>query len=384
LPWAIVVQTRRLLDDDLEPVGFDWSTLSKVKPNELAVRFGFGALVALVAALLASLAGPKVGGLFLAFPAILPASLTLIEKKEGLAKAWSDASGGALGAVGIMAFALVAGDLPPGTRCSPSCSACSPGARLQPACIMPSGSAGSSFAWIDSFRNLRARAPNALRHEVDVAAAPEQEPIAKPLDLERSFPAVGSGVGFDDLCEAHRELLISVTPVTRLFEVSRVFRLPGEPAVLLVFRRNCHQRTLHEPSLPEPATSMCRHNRKKCCLLCQGWHFPDPDARLRGMAGTKTSAANALRQPWKKETRADRRSSARGRATFHLPLQLLDEVRNTVVALSGPPAQLTMSKFAESALRRELDRLRTERPGLERGKPFDQREGRVRRGRPLM
>jgi hypothetical protein len=101
------------MNDDLEPVGFDWSKLSNVKPNELAVRFGFGALVALVAALVASLAGPKDGGLFLAFPAILPASLTLIEKKEGLSKAWSDASGGALGAVGLMALALVAGDLLP-------------------------------------------------------------------------------------------------------------------------------------------------------------------------------------------------------------------------------------------------------------------------------
>jgi hypothetical protein len=102
------------------------------------------------------------------------------------------------------------------------------------------------------------------------------------------------------------------------------------------------------------------------------------------MAGKKGAAAKALRKPWKQETPTDRRSSARGRATFHLPLQLLDEMRNTVVALSGPPAQLTMSKFAESALRRELDRLRTERPGLERGKPFEKREGRVRRGRPLI
>ena len=99
---------RLLQKDDLEPVGFDWSKVTKVKPTEIGVRFGFGALVALVAAVAGSLAGPKVGGLFLAFPAILPASLTLIEKKEGLSKAWSDASGGALGAIAMAGFALVA------------------------------------------------------------------------------------------------------------------------------------------------------------------------------------------------------------------------------------------------------------------------------------
>ena len=53
-------------------------------------------------------AGPKIGGLFLAFPAILPASLTLIEKKEGLTRAWSDASGGVLGSFAMAAFAATA------------------------------------------------------------------------------------------------------------------------------------------------------------------------------------------------------------------------------------------------------------------------------------
>jgi len=39
---------------------------------------------------------------------VLPATLTLIERKEGTTKAWADASGGALGAVGLAAFALTA------------------------------------------------------------------------------------------------------------------------------------------------------------------------------------------------------------------------------------------------------------------------------------
>ena len=99
---------QRLLEDDREPVGFDWSKLSKASPGEIAIRFVFGAGIALIAGLVAHVLGARAGGLFLAFPAVLPATLTLIEKKEGTTKAWADASGGALGAVGLAAFALVA------------------------------------------------------------------------------------------------------------------------------------------------------------------------------------------------------------------------------------------------------------------------------------
>ena len=102
------MQGRLLEHDDLESVGFEWSKIRSAKPKELGIRFAFGALVALLAGILGLLVGPKFGGLFLAFPAILPASLTLIEKKEGLTKAWSDASGGILGAIGMLCFALTA------------------------------------------------------------------------------------------------------------------------------------------------------------------------------------------------------------------------------------------------------------------------------------
>src|SRR5256885_12823169 len=97
-----------LLEDDHEPVGFDWSKLSKASPGEIALRFIFGASIALIAAVVAYFFGAKAGGLFLAFPAVLPATLTLIERKEGTTKAWADASGGALGALGLAAFALTA------------------------------------------------------------------------------------------------------------------------------------------------------------------------------------------------------------------------------------------------------------------------------------
>jgi len=100
---------RRLLrQDGREPLGFDWSKLFQATSAETGIRFGFGAGIALVAAVLGAVLGPKAGGLFLAFPAVLPATLTLIEKKEGTAKAWADASGGVLGAIGLAAFAFTA------------------------------------------------------------------------------------------------------------------------------------------------------------------------------------------------------------------------------------------------------------------------------------
>jgi hypothetical protein len=65
--------------------------------------------------------GPGIGGLFLAFPAIFPASATLIEKHEkqkkeaeglhgsqrGREAASIDAAGSAMGSVGLLVFASV-------------------------------------------------------------------------------------------------------------------------------------------------------------------------------------------------------------------------------------------------------------------------------------
>jgi hypothetical protein len=48
-----------------------------------------------------------VAGLFLAFPAILPASLTLIVKHEGKQPAGDDALEAAAGCIGLMAFGAV-------------------------------------------------------------------------------------------------------------------------------------------------------------------------------------------------------------------------------------------------------------------------------------
>lgn len=76
-------------------------------------------------------------------------------------------------------------------------------------------------------------------------------------------------------------------------------------------------------------------------------------------------------------------SSGKVRATFHLPEDLMNEARNTVVALSGPPYRLTLAKLAENALRSELERLKSDREGHQRGKDFPQRTDEVRTGRPI-
>lgn len=93
-----------------EPLAYvDAGKLRHTKPSDLALRFVFGAAASLVAGLVSIAFGPRVGGVFLAFPAILPASLTLIEKNENLTEATQDVIGAVLGAVGLVALAVVGG-----------------------------------------------------------------------------------------------------------------------------------------------------------------------------------------------------------------------------------------------------------------------------------
>ena len=101
-------------------VALDFSAARKTKWHEYAVRFVFGGTVTAVAGLLAKEFGPSIGGLFLAFPAIFPASATLIEKHEkekneerglsgterGTAAASVDAAGASIGTIGLISFAL--------------------------------------------------------------------------------------------------------------------------------------------------------------------------------------------------------------------------------------------------------------------------------------
>ena len=81
--------------------------LEDKKPKDYLLRFVFGASISAGAALI-GLKFPLIGGMFLAFPAILPASLTLVERDSGRTEAVIDAEGAIIGALGLLAFALVA------------------------------------------------------------------------------------------------------------------------------------------------------------------------------------------------------------------------------------------------------------------------------------
>lgn len=90
------------------PMGFDLSKLRGINRGEYLTRFAFGAAISLVAGLVTLTFGARFGGLFLAFPAILPATLTLVEEKEGTRRAGKNAGGAVLGAVGLIIFAAIA------------------------------------------------------------------------------------------------------------------------------------------------------------------------------------------------------------------------------------------------------------------------------------
>jgi membrane protein implicated in regulation of membrane protease activity len=92
-----------------EPLaGLEAGKLRKVKPQELAIRFAFGAAISIVAGLVSLAVNTTAGGMFLAFPAILPATITLIEKKESTEQASLDVQGAVVGALGLVVFAVVA------------------------------------------------------------------------------------------------------------------------------------------------------------------------------------------------------------------------------------------------------------------------------------
>lgn len=97
------------------------AALGRSKWYEYLVRFAFGGSVTALAGIIAKRYGPGVGGLFLAFPAIFPATATLLEKHEKQKKervgktgilrareiAGADAAGAAIGSLGLMVFAVV-------------------------------------------------------------------------------------------------------------------------------------------------------------------------------------------------------------------------------------------------------------------------------------
>jgi Protein of unknown function (DUF3147) len=108
-------------------ITFYTAALRKTRWQDLTLRFLFGGVVTVAAGLIAKKFGPSVGGLFLAFPAIFPASATLVAKhardekerarlsadKRAPAIAALDARGAAMGTVGLIVFGVVAWQLLP-------------------------------------------------------------------------------------------------------------------------------------------------------------------------------------------------------------------------------------------------------------------------------
>lgn len=105
----------------MTPIRISLSSLREGRWYEYLIRFALGGAVTVATGLIGSIFGAATGGLFLALPAIFCASATLIEKhevrrkreaglagdKRGREAAALDASGAALGAVGLLAFAAV-------------------------------------------------------------------------------------------------------------------------------------------------------------------------------------------------------------------------------------------------------------------------------------
>jgi hypothetical protein len=102
-------------------ISLDFPAVHQTKWYEYVIRFIVGGLVTVLAGLVAKKFGPAVGGIFLAFPAVFPSSVTLVEKHEqernqgtgrggtssGTAAAGYDASGAAMGGIGLLVFAVL-------------------------------------------------------------------------------------------------------------------------------------------------------------------------------------------------------------------------------------------------------------------------------------
>lgn len=113
-------------------ISVNFAALRETKWYQFALRFFFGGTICVLAGVIAEKYGPGVGGLFLAFPAIFPASATLMENEQkekkqraglhgairGRKVAGVDAVGAAIGSLGMIAFAAIVWQLLPGRSSS--------------------------------------------------------------------------------------------------------------------------------------------------------------------------------------------------------------------------------------------------------------------------
>jgi hypothetical protein len=101
-------------------IAADLSSVRQTTLRQYATRFLIGGVITALVGIIGRKFGPGIGGLFLAFPAIFPASATLIETHELEKKrragvsgarrsrevAAADAAGAAMGSIGLVAFAV--------------------------------------------------------------------------------------------------------------------------------------------------------------------------------------------------------------------------------------------------------------------------------------
>jgi Protein of unknown function (DUF3147) len=109
-----------LAGENVTKIVIDLSSVRQTTWQQYTVRFLVGGAITALVGIIGRKFGPGIGGLFLAFPAIFPASATLIEKHElekkvragvdgvrrGREAAGVDAAGAAMGSIGLLAFAF--------------------------------------------------------------------------------------------------------------------------------------------------------------------------------------------------------------------------------------------------------------------------------------
>lgn len=102
------VEERPITQRVPERPAFSGQQIRQVGFRQLAIRFSAGAITSIAAGGVTLVFGTRVGGIFLAFPAILAASLTLIAKEEDSAEAREDARGAVMGGLAMAVFAAIA------------------------------------------------------------------------------------------------------------------------------------------------------------------------------------------------------------------------------------------------------------------------------------
>lgn len=99
--------------------------------------------------------------------------------------------------------------------------------------------------------------------------------------------------------------------------------------------------------------------------------IPDSGENDREQANAQGSRPTSTRS-----SRSSPERTQKTRATFHLPIDLLEEARDVVYWVPS----LTMANLTEEALRREIQRIKDVRNN---GENFPSRQGDLKRGRPV-